>query len=231
MVGAIISAAAGLGSMVYGGIKSAQNAKKAKQQLERQEQEARLNFNRDYYADLTQRADMRYLLNKQREQLNEANTAARQRNIVAGGTTEAEAVAKKASNKALAESTARIGALSQQQKQAAVANYNAMRQGINAGYTKMYNTQATNAANLATTGANMLVKGAAGIADDLTSDATTTTTTNTDTDTTTSTTPSQPQGEVTTQEYQEANPTHAMDEAVPEDNSLTGDEYKDMWFK
>ena len=230
MVGAIISAAAGVGSMVYGGIKSAQNAKKAKQQLERQEQEARLNFNRDYYADLTQRADMRYLLNKQREQLNEANTAARQRNIVAGGTTEAEAVAKKASNKALAESTARIGALSQQQKQAAVANYNAMRQGINAGYTNMYNTQATNAANLAKTGAGMIVKGAAGIADDLTSDATTTTADSTDT--TTSTTPSQPQGEVvTTQEYQEANPTHAMDEAVPEDNSLTGDEYKDMWFK
>ncbi|MEE0974131.1 MAG: hypothetical protein UH853_00290 [Muribaculaceae bacterium] len=230
MVGAIISAAAGVGAMVYGGIKSAQNAKKAKQQLERQEQEARLNFNRDYYADLTQRADMRYLLNKQREQLTEANTAARQRNVVAGGTTEAEAVAKKTSNKALAESTARIGALSQQQKQAAVANYNAMRQGINTGYTNMYNTQATNAANLATTGAGMLVKGAAGIADDLTSDATTTTADSTDT--TTSTTPSQPQGEVvTTQEYQEANPTHAMDEAVPEDNSLTGDEYKDMWFK
>lgn len=165
MVGAIISAAAGLGSMVYGGIKSAQNAKKAKQQLERQEQEARLNFNRDYYADLTQRADMRYLLNKQREQLNEANTAARQRNIVAGGTTEAEAVAKKASNKALAESTARIGALSQQQKQAAVANYNAMRQGINAGYTNMYNQQAANAANLATTGAGMIVSGVSGLAD------------------------------------------------------------------
>ena len=230
MVGAIISAAAGVGSMVYGGIKSAQNAKKAKQQLERQEQEARLNFNRDYYADLTQRADMRYLLNKQREQLTEANTAARQRNVVAGGTTEAEAVAKQASNKALAESTARIGALSQQQKQAAVANYNALRKGINTGYTNMYNTQATNAANLAKTGAGMLVKGAAGVADDLTSDATTTTADSTDT--TTSTTPSQPQGEVvTTQEYQEANPTHAMDEAVPEDNSLTGDEYKDMWFK
>ena len=165
MVGAIISAAAGVGSMVYGGIKSAQNAKKAKQQLERQEQEARLNFNRDYYADLTQRADMRYLLNKQREQLTEANTAARQRNVVAGGTTEAEAVAKKASNKALAESTARIGALSQQQKQAAVANYNAMRQGINAGYTNMYNQQAANAANLATSGAGMIVSGVSGLAD------------------------------------------------------------------
>jgi hypothetical protein len=165
MVGAIISAAAGLGSMVYGGIKSAQNAKKAKQQLERQEQEARLNFNRDYYADLTQRADMRYLLNKQREQLNEANTAARQRNVVAGGTTEAEAVAKQASNKALAESTARIGALSQQQKQAAVANYNAMRQGINAGYTNIYNQQAANAANLATSGAGMIVSGVSGLAD------------------------------------------------------------------
>lgn len=182
MVGAIISAAAGAGSMVYGGIKSAQNAKKAKQQLERQEQEARLNFNRDYYADLTQRADMRYLLNKQREQLTEANTAARQRNIVAGGTTEAEAVAKKASNKALAESTARIGALSQQQKQAAVANYNAMRQGINAGYTNMYNQQAANAANLATSGANMIVAGAKGLADhDWDSAKTATDTTTTDT--------------------------------------------------
>ena len=229
MVGAIISAAAGLGSMVYGGLQSARNTKRAKEQLKRQEQDALMAFNRDYYADLTQRADMRYLLNKQREQLTEANTAARQRNIVAGGTTEAEAVAKQASNKALAESTARIGALSQQQKQAAVANYNAMRQGINTGYTNMYNTQATNAANLATTGAGMLVKGAAGIADDLTSDATTTTADSTDT--TSSTTLSQPQGEVTTQEYQDANPTHAMDETVPETNSLTGDEYKDMWFK
>lgn len=172
MVGAIISAAAGLGSMVYGGLQSARNTKKAKEQLKRQEQDALMAFNRDYYADLTQRADMRYLLNKQREQLTEANTAARQRNIVAGGTTEAEAVAKQASNKALAESTARIGALSQQQKQAAVANYNAMRQGINAGYTNMYNQQAANAANLATSGAGMIVAGAKGLADDLTSDAT-----------------------------------------------------------
>ena len=165
MVGAIISAAAGLGSMVYGGLQSARNTKKAKEQLKRQEQDALMAFNRDYYADLTQRADMRYLLNKQREQLNEANTAARQRNIVAGGTTEAEAVAKKASNKALAESTARIGALSQQQKQAAVANYNALRKGINAGYTNMYNQQAANAANLATTGAGMIVSGVSGLAD------------------------------------------------------------------
>lgn len=187
MVGAIISAAAGLGSMVYGGIKSAQNAKKAKQQLERQEQEARLNFNRDYYADLTQRADMRYLLNKQREQLTEANTAARQRNVVAGGTTEAEAVAKQASNKALAESTARIGALSQQQKQAAVANYNAMRQGINAGYTNMYNTQATNAANLATSGANMIAAGVKGLATKTATGATTADTTESETETETKT--------------------------------------------
>ena len=164
MVGAIISAAAGVGSMVYGGLQSARNTKKAKEQLKRQEQDALMAFNRDYYADLTQRADMRYLLNKQREQLTEANTAARQRNVVAGGTTEAEAVAKKASNKALAESTARIGALSQQQKQAAVANYNAMRQGINTGYTNMHNQQAANAANLATSGANMIVAGAKGLA-------------------------------------------------------------------
>lgn len=156
MIGAIISAVAGLGSMVYGGIKSAQANKKAKAVLERQEQEARMNFNRDYYADLTQRADMRYLLNKQREQLNEANRIARQRNIVAGGTTEAEAVAKEKANKALAESTARIGALSQQQKQAAVNNYNQARQHISTGYTNMYNQQAANAAQFSSNGASSL---------------------------------------------------------------------------
>lgn len=156
MLAAIIAGAAALGSSAFGAIQSANANRKQRALNRKQMRQARTDFNRDYYADLTQRADMRRNLRIQQEQLQEANTTARQRNVVAGGTTEAEAVAKKATNKALADSVSRIGAMSQEQKNRAIANYNDARGKANASTSAMYQLSAQQGANLMQSGGNVL---------------------------------------------------------------------------
>lgn len=155
----IATAAAGLGSMIFGGIKSSKARKREEERLREQERQARRDFDRDYYADMTQRADMRYLLNKQRENLQEAADTAYRRNIVAGGTTESYAKAQQSAVRALADSTARIGALSQQQKQAAQSAYTAARGQNNAAWANINATDAQQGANLAKSGAALIASG------------------------------------------------------------------------
>ena len=156
LVAAIIAGAAALASSAFGAIQSANANRKQRASNRKQMRQARTDFNRDYYADLTQRADMRRNLRIQQEQLQEANTTARQRNVVAGGTTEAEAVAKKATNKALADSVSRIGAMSQEQKNRAIANYNDARGKANASTSAMHQLSAQQGANLMQSGGNIL---------------------------------------------------------------------------
>lgn len=170
-IGAIISAAAGVGSSVYGAIES---AKRRKEQREIQKQadarQSRL-YNRDYYLDLNSRADMQYALRNLREQNRENQERARRTQAVTGGTTDSEATTRMAGARAAESSMARIGALNTQQKNMATSRFaNAMAQSdaMRIGHA---GESARQAANLMANGAQTAINAAGQVANDVMSPA------------------------------------------------------------
>lgn len=127
MIGSIISGVAGLAQGVMGAVKARKARKREADRMNQEKAEMRQDFNRDYYQDLTQRADMQYLLNQQWEADREAIRRARATNVVAGGTTESEMASKNAAAKGMTNTLGRIASISQQAKQGAINNLNAMR--------------------------------------------------------------------------------------------------------
>lgn len=156
MILSAITAAAGLASSIFGGIKAAQANKRERQRLAQEEAENRAIYNRDYYQDMVHRADMQYLLNKQREQAEDAANRARRTNVVAGATTATEATQKEANRRGLTETMARIGAMSQQQKQNAQANFNAARARTSAQRSALNQNDAAQGVALQQTGGQLI---------------------------------------------------------------------------
>ena len=108
MVGAIVGAAAQIGSSIYGAIKSSQANKRAEQLLKNQRDENQKWYDQKLAEDYTQRTDVQNVLRKQRELLQEQYQRARATNIVAGGTDESLALQKAAANEAMGETMADI---------------------------------------------------------------------------------------------------------------------------
>ena len=108
MVGAIVGAAAQIGSSIYGAIKSSQANKRAEQLLKNQRDENQKWYDQKMAEDYTQRTDVQNVLRKQRELLQEQYQRARATNIVAGGTDESLALQKAAANEAMGETMADI---------------------------------------------------------------------------------------------------------------------------
>lgn len=117
MVGAIIGAAAQVGSSIYGAIKSSQANAKAQQLLTNQRDENRKWYDERMAEDYTRRADIQNLLRKQKDLFNDQYKRARATNIVAGGTDESLALQKAAANEAMGETMADIAAQSTEYKQ------------------------------------------------------------------------------------------------------------------
>lgn len=110
MVGAIIGAAAQVGSSIYGAIKSSQAAKKAQEMLEGQQRKNEKWYEMRMAEDYLQRSDNQNILRKQSEMLKEQYQKARATNIVAGGTDESLALQQQAANKAMGDTMAEIAA-------------------------------------------------------------------------------------------------------------------------
>lgn len=110
MVGAIIGAAAQVGSSIYGAIKSSQANKRAEQLLKNQRDENQKWYDQKMAEDYTQRSDVQNVLRKQRELLQEQYQRARATNLVAGGTDESLALQQAAANDAMGDTMVDIAA-------------------------------------------------------------------------------------------------------------------------
>lgn len=110
MVGAIIGAAAQVGSSIYGAIKSSEANKKAEALLTNQRNENRKWYEQRMAEDYTRRADVQNVLRKQRELFQDQYARARATNLVAGGTDESLALQQEAANEAMGETMANIAA-------------------------------------------------------------------------------------------------------------------------
>lgn len=131
MVGAIIGAAAQVGSSIYGAIKSSQANKRAERLLKNQRDENQKWYDQKMTEDYTQRSDVQNVLRKQRELLQEQYQRARATNLVAGGTDESLALQQAAANDAMGDTLADIAANASAYKESVENQYRATEAALN----------------------------------------------------------------------------------------------------
>lgn len=131
MVGAIIGAAAQVGSSIYGAIKSSQANKRAQSLITNQRDENRKWYETRMAEDYTKRADVQNLLRKQRDLFKEQYQRARATNVVAGGTDESLALQQQGANEAMGETMANIAANASAYKEEIEEQYRAKDDALN----------------------------------------------------------------------------------------------------
>ena len=123
MVGAIIGAAAQVGSSIYGAIKSSQAKKRAEDLLRNQRDENKKWYEARMAEDYTRRADVQNMLRKQRELFQDQYKRARATNVVAGGTDESLALQQAGANETMGETMADVAANAADYKDAVEQQY------------------------------------------------------------------------------------------------------------
>ncbi len=113
------------GGAIAGAIGSARAAKKSNQMIADQKSKNQAWYDRRYNEDYTQRADAQAVLENTRKLLAERGAQATATNTVMGGTDEALAMNKQASNEAMAQTMAGINAQADQYKQNIEGQYQA----------------------------------------------------------------------------------------------------------
>ena len=131
MVGAIIGAAAQVGSSIYGAIKSSQANKRAQEMIQNQRSENQRWYDAKMTEDYTQRSEVQNILRKQRDLLKEQYQRARATNIVAGGTDESLALQQQAANETMGETMANIAANASAYKDSVENQYRAQDAALN----------------------------------------------------------------------------------------------------
>ncbi len=153
MIGAIIGAAASLGSALYSGFKSAKAAKTAKRNIEKQKAENAAWYNRRYNEDGTQRADAQRLLRKTQDAIKNRNKQAAATQAVVGGTEESVAATKEANANALAEAASAINAQADARKDTIEQSYRNTDTNLN---NQLNNIETQRAQNIANAGAQAI---------------------------------------------------------------------------
>ena len=149
MVGAIIGAAAQVGSSIYGAIKSSQANKRAEDLLRNQRDENRKWYEERMAQDYTQRADVQNVLRKQRELFQEQYNRARATNVVAGGTDESLALQQAGANETMGETMADVAANAADYKDAVEEQYRAKDAALDQQEVAIQQNKAQQIANAA----------------------------------------------------------------------------------
>lgn len=149
MVGAIVGAAAQVGSSIYGAIKSSQANKRAMDLLQARKEENKKWYEERMGEDYTQRSDVQNVLRKQRELLSEQYKRARGINVVAGGTDESLALQQEAANEAMGETMADIAAQAESYKENVENQYRTTDAALDQQEMGIHQTQAQTIANAA----------------------------------------------------------------------------------
>jgi hypothetical protein len=152
MISAILGAATGIGSAIYSGIQSAKARKAQRQLLADQTRQNENWYNKNYYADYMQNADIQSGLSMLREQIALNNRRSAGANAMRGGTDEARLAAQSEGNRTYADAIRGISGQATAYKRGIDAQYQQNQQNISNMLMNLYNQQASNAGQLASNG-------------------------------------------------------------------------------
>lgn len=132
MVGAIIGAAASVGSAIAGGINAAKTRRKMRRDLQRRREENLEWYNRNYNEDATLRADAQALINRVTQDARARTRNARGVQNVIGGTGENLAATENANSGAIANTASNIAARAAARKDNVDSQYRAQKNQLEA---------------------------------------------------------------------------------------------------
>lgn len=144
MIGAIIGAAGGLASSIWGGIQAEKAAENANNELANQRQKNEDWYRRRYNEDYTQSAEAQAAMTRARELAREQMQAARGTAAVMGGTEAGIAAAQGAANDMLADTMSGIAQNATARKDAVESQYLQTDAALSQQQQNVYNQQAAN---------------------------------------------------------------------------------------
>jgi hypothetical protein len=154
MIPAIIGAAVAIGSAIYGGVKSAK-ARKAQQKLIGEQQRKNEEwYNKNYYSDYMQNADVQSGLSMLRDQIQTNNRRIAGANAMRGGTDETRLAAQAEGNRTYADAIRGIAGQATAYKRGIDVQNQQNQQSTLAMMMNMYQQQAQNANQLGQNGMN-----------------------------------------------------------------------------
>lgn len=152
MIGAIIGAAGGLASSIWGGVQAKKAAEKANNELADQRQKNEDWYRRRYNEDYTQSAEAQAAMTRARELAREQMQAARGTAAVMGGTEAGIAAAQGAANDMLADTMSGIAQNATARKDAVESQYLQTDAALSQQQQNVYNQQAANSTAAANQG-------------------------------------------------------------------------------
>lgn len=152
MIGAIIGAAGGLASSIWGGAQAKKAAKDANNELADQRKKNEDWYRRRYNEDYTQSAEAQAAMTRARELAREQMQAARGTAAVMGGTEAGIAAAQGAANDMLADTMSGIAQNATARKDAVESQYLQTENALSQQQQNVYNQQAANSTAAANQG-------------------------------------------------------------------------------
>lgn len=152
MIGAIIGAAGGLASSIWGGVQAKKAAEKANNELANQRQKNEDWYRRRYNEDYTQSAEAQAAMTRARELAREQMQAARGTAAVMGGTEAGIAAEQGAANDMLADTMSGIAQNATARKDAVESQYLQTDAALSQQQQNVYNQQAANSTAAANQG-------------------------------------------------------------------------------
>ena len=132
MIGAIIGGAAALGGSLWNAIAGSREARRQQQELDRQERENQMWYERRYNEPGHERADAQRLLTKMQDAQAARSAAAAGRATVVGSSGAMRAAQQRADNQAIADTTAQINAANEARRDRIDQQHHANRQAVRA---------------------------------------------------------------------------------------------------
>lgn len=129
--GNAIGGALGIGGSIFGGITASKAMKKALKNVKNQLRENENWYDRNYYADATQRADAQAALEYMREMYDARNRQAAGTAAVVGGTDESVAAAKAANAASVADAISKVNSSAEARKDAVEQQYQNRQAALN----------------------------------------------------------------------------------------------------
>lgn len=131
IAGKAIAGGLGIGASIFGGISASRAMKKAIKNVRNQLRENENWYDRNYYADATQRADAQAALDYMREMYDTRNRQAAGTAAVVGGTDESVAATKAANAASVADAISKVNSSAEARKDAIENQYMANKTNLN----------------------------------------------------------------------------------------------------
>lgn len=155
MIGAIIGAATGLGSTIYGVVQQRKAARKQEQELAKQRAANEAWYNRSYYQDYMNTVEAQNAVKRYRDAWAEQAQQARARQAITGGTPEQAQAVAEAGGEAMGDMMGNLAAQGQQNRQAIDAQKLAVDTNVSQQQMAIEEQRQQAAANLVNNGINV----------------------------------------------------------------------------